>query len=773
MSIEIPLQDQLTVEQAIAAANAAKRSAQQALANIPAAIDAEVGPAAAPYITQASNAKDAALVAQAAADASLLQAISYAAVAQAAAANYAPVAGETGVLNSAFPVGDVRRYGVFPDAVDLTGLTFTQGSATVSGAAGKFTAGMIGMRIALVGLPKIISVASDGTSATMDKAAPSNWADASSYASGNFVASGGNIWQCISAHTSSGAIDTTKFQIVAPWPTAARVGTNWELDHGSYISAIYTNAVNPLITIFWPRGAYASNLNFAGSASSGSRMHFYGAEFSLIHLLADSGYPGSGAALSNLRFAGDLVCWDRFGAVGLQSSDLSQLNVRVGSDPTKNMNGGVVGRGVHMYTCISDNAFGRFVVDNCGVGTALNSDAAFSLDSSDSVANSIRSIWVKTSACHGVLIYGPHHTIDELRVDNWGTGAQDRQGQETVSLAQSQELTGVWLRRVPGLKIGKLRVGLSGVASANVAYSLRVEDTANSLAGAAYATPRVEAATFWNLQARGISIGDRNNLGSVGLSEMSFGSLHITPISGATLASGYSMVHVNANAAPSTSGRNKLVVGRVAVYNPSASINDLLQCPINTEIDVDIINTWYNAGHAGRVFTFNGCGRIGKVRHLQAGGSGSPVPFTFNPDAASQIGMVEASAPGGPSITAVDLSSAGTVGNAKWEVGPISLNGYRGSPAIMVNGAETGTLKLGYVSGYASGIAGWGMRFQNNTNIRVEGGIITNFTTGTTGSAGGNVRCTMSSLQVTGNTTNTDLASGQATVDSACLNATL
>lgn len=69
MSIEIPLHDQLTVEQAIAAANAAKRGAQQALAGIPAAIDAEVGPAAAPYITQASNAKDAALVAQAAAEA--------------------------------------------------------------------------------------------------------------------------------------------------------------------------------------------------------------------------------------------------------------------------------------------------------------------------------------------------------------------------------------------------------------------------------------------------------------------------------------------------------------------------------------------------------------------------------------------------------------------------------------------------------------------------------------------------------------------------------
>lgn len=64
MSIEIPLPQRLTVEQAIAAANAAKISAQQALANIPAAIDAEVGPASEPYILQSESARDAAVAAK-------------------------------------------------------------------------------------------------------------------------------------------------------------------------------------------------------------------------------------------------------------------------------------------------------------------------------------------------------------------------------------------------------------------------------------------------------------------------------------------------------------------------------------------------------------------------------------------------------------------------------------------------------------------------------------------------------------------------------------
>lgn len=64
MSIEIPLSQALTVEQAIAAATAAKIAAQQALADIPAVIDAEVGPASAPYIAQAESARDAAVVAK-------------------------------------------------------------------------------------------------------------------------------------------------------------------------------------------------------------------------------------------------------------------------------------------------------------------------------------------------------------------------------------------------------------------------------------------------------------------------------------------------------------------------------------------------------------------------------------------------------------------------------------------------------------------------------------------------------------------------------------
>lgn len=733
---------------------------------------------AATATTQAAIATAQAGIATAKADVATTQAGIATAAASAAAASaayYLPVAGEVGVLNQQYPVGDVRRQGVFPDAVDLTGLTFTPGSAVVSSATNSFTQAMVGMRIALpingTGGSKIISVAPNGSTATMANPAPAAWAGSTGYTSGTYVVSGGNIYQCISAHTSAGAIDTTKFQIVAPWPTAARVGTNWEADHSSYVAAIYANATNPLIYVYWPKGKYATSLNFNGSTSSGTRMAFWGCEFGLFHLIADNGFPGSGSALSDVLLTGDITVYDRFGSIGLLNSDLSRLDVRCKSDPTKNVNAGTYGRGCHIYNQIKNSSFGEIVIDDCGVGTALNSDAAFSMDTSDCTGNLFKRVWVKNAAGHGFLAYGPNNTYGEIRVDNFGYGTQDRGAQEAAATAQNLEFCGVWMRRCPGLKVETMRVGATGTVGANVAYWFRLEDTINSVAGGVYGTPRINSAFFTNVQARGVSIGDRNNLGSVGLSEVSFGQMHFTPISGATLSSGYSLVHVNANASPSNYGRNKLRAETIAVYNPSSSINDLLQCPVSTEIDVDLIDTEHNAGHAGRVFVFNGQGRIGRIKHKQAGGSGSPVPFTINGDGAYEVGTIDAQSPDLVTITAVDLSNAGSVNNARGQVGPINLRNYRGAPAVMVNGASDLLVKLGLIK--ETSAVGWGILIQNCTDVGFELGYITGFAKGTTGSAANNVRCWARGVQSTENTTNTDLANGQLLTDATCLNVTL
>ena len=59
---------------------------------------------------------------------------------------------------------------------------------------------------------------------------------------------------------------------------------------------------------------------------------------------------------------------------------------------------------------------------------------------------------------------------------------------------------------------------------------------------------------------------------------------------------------------------------------------------------------------------------------------------------------------------------------------------------------------------------------QTNTNVRIEGGYITGMAIGVTGSASGNVRCSVVNFSASSNTTNTELANGQALVDSSVQN---
>jgi hypothetical protein len=645
--------------------------------------------------------------------------------------------GEVGVIDRSWPRGNVRRYGVSPDGLDLTGLGFTNGSPTVTAPVSTFTAAMVGMVMCSPNLtgntgatvPTIIAVAGNGSSATLNA---------------NAIA------------TQAGA--------------GARVGTCWERDYPARITAIRTNAKLPDVVVRWPTGKYVTSINF-DSSDIGSKMVFDRAELSGVgHFIADAAYPVSGAALSGLDLSGTLICWDRFGAIGLQNSELSKLNVILKSDPTKNL-WGVVGRGVHMQTQIQGNTFGDFTIEYCGVGTALNTDAAFALDSSDSSGNSFGRVWIKDCAGHGGYILGAGNVFREFRCDGWGSGAHDRAMQESAGLAQSQELCGLWWHRCPDSVIQKCKINQVAGARANALYDIRVTDTANAVtAPPFYALPKIVDLSVSNIKHRGVSIGDRNYPGN--FAGLVVGTPQLQPVSGATLDAGYSMIHVNANSLPATLGRNSLHADKLVVRNPSTSINDLLQIRANTTVDIELIDTRQkqgSTGHAGRVFTFNGAGRIGRVTHTQDGGSGSPTTFTVNPDGPCFVGPIIGETFGAliVDITALDLSNA-----ANWRVGPCSFTGYRAT-AIMVNGASNGTLQLGLVTESSAGVGGIGLRFQNNTNVRVEGGKITGFAKGTSGSAGGNTRCSASNVWVTGNTVNTDLAAGQALVDASSLNFTL
>lgn len=649
--------------------------------------------------------------------------------------SYPALSGEVGVINSAYPYGDVRRYGVIPDGTDVPSVTFDS-TTTITAAAGTFKSSMVGAVVCsplatgtIAGtIPKIVAVAGDGTSATLDRA---------------------------SAGSGTGS---------------ARIGTYWERDFPTRIQSVWVNASLPGVEIYWPPGNYVTSMN-TSSVASGSRAFFDHATFSgLIHAVADNGYPTTGNALRNVKWRGDVTTYDRFGGIGIVDGDLSDLRVLCKSDATKHVQG-CPGRGVHVYAGLERTKFGDFVVEDCpSLGVTTNTDGGFILDGSSCHDCSFGLVWVKDSAGHGVYVIGANHTFREIRVDGWGYGTHDRGLQESASVAQSAELTGVWLRRCSGLRVGTVRIGQISGARPNALYDFRIDDTANGVwAPQSWKCPRIDALLANSIAYRGVSIGDRNN--PLNFAELSVGVIDVSPAASTVIATGYSMVHVNANSAYATKGRNKLYADKLLARNSGTSINDLLQVAAGADCDINAIDTWRGGtGHAGRVAAILGAGRIGRISHNHAGGSSSPTAVTVGPanDGPVVIGPIDAKSGGFAQITALDLTGA-----TDFDIGPFSSNGYRSTTgAIKLVGASKGTLRLGKVTGYSS--TGQGIRMSGCSNIVIDGGTVSTFATGISGNAvNGNTYCGARNLTVSGNTANTDLPSGQVTVDATCQGVTL
>ncbi len=114
---------------------------------------------------------------------------------------------------------------------------------------------------------------------------------------------------------------------------------------------------------------------------------------------------------------------------------------------------------------------------------------------------------------------------------------------------------------------------------------------------------------------------------------------------------------------------------------------------------------------------------------------------------------------------AVDLSGA-----VDCDVGPIRTYGYRGFPVVMLDGLQRSTVRIDRL--FEDSNTGWGLRMQNCTDLKVFGGFVSGFSVGTYGSAS-NTRCTFYDVVASGNTTNTNVPSGQAALVGNCFNATL
>lgn len=748
---------------------------------------------------------------------------------------------ETGIVNPQYPVGDVRRYGVFPDAQVYAGITTTGGSKNVTAPPGTFSAGMVNQALRCRGLGansnKITAVAVDGASLTLLNNAASDY-------TGNAV-----------------------------------IGTDWE-GLGS-TAVIYANAVLPNIEIFWPAGLYNTGLNFTNT-SSGSKMNFQpGSEFATIFHLITNGV----AINSGLKMRGLITTYDRFGTIQLRDSSVEAVRIKDGTSMGLN-----APRGVHLYTSTQNLEIQYLEIDGC---STVNGDAALAIDDSTNSGIRIHTAWIKDSDVHGVILSGTAIEIDNLIIDGYGAGRYTNAAVGgSTGLAQSQELCGFWSNRAPRSKVKTLRISqkapavvagcgttnldntvtgtgflarrvgelvagtgisdlvlsacgttsgsqtvtgvgfsalhlgqpvsgsgipsgslVSAIASdvamtitnkatatasvdltfgcvvtsvaldgtslevSNAAtatgtssltfsrscalYTARVTDTD---IGAGTASLTIDALIANTLTRRGISIGDRNFNANTTIVGCTFA--YLTTMPATALDSGYQMISIN----PAVTDTTKYY-GKLVRFNATYGA-DCLFVSAGGQVDIDFLDaskvTVSGSGTVGRVAQILGRGNIGGILLTSPGSSASGVPVVVGPSNAGPvyIGKTVLSANSLITGTAVDLTSA-----VDFEVGPIHSNNYRGSPAITVISASRGVVKLGQVK--ETSAVGWGLRFQGNTNVRIEGGLITGFAKGTTGSAAGNVRCGATNCSVTGNTTNTDLAAGQVTTDATCLNVTL
>jgi hypothetical protein len=305
----------------------------------------------------------------------------------------------------------------------------------------------------------------------------------------------------------------------------------------------------------------------------------------------------------------------------------------------------------------------------------------------------------------------------------------------------------------------------------NAFYDLRVEETSHS-AGTptTWAPPRIDNLIVSGIARRGICIGDPNHAVAY-QTVLSVGSIDLSGLSGAALDADYAMLAVNANTSPSTLGRNGLIGGApVRIHDTGANYNNFVSVAAGCFADLGWGDTTRTVANPGTVLNVAGKCSIKGWSHRHFGGSGAPTPFKLNFEAggmASVIGPVDLDDGGNePSIQAVNLDNA-----TDFVVGPISSSGYRyGAGVIGINGAQRGVLKLGRL--VETTHSGWGLRFRSNANVRIEGGTISGMAKGVTGDAG-SARCTATNCVVTGNTSDTDLASGQIAADAGCLNVTM
>lgn len=313
--------------------------------------------------------------------------------------------------------------------------------------------------------------------------------------------------------------------------------TDWDAA-GNIDAAAQTSAALG-VPIWFPAGYYASGVEIARSnvtfafergARWGGLFHVGGVE---------------GAKITDVALLGTVATYDRFGCYWIDRMQVDRVHVL--ADGAKNtQSAGVAGRGVHIYTGTTELSCGEIVVEQMAAD-APNAYAAVEVDGWSAAGDrcehlDIGRIWVKDSDLHGVYLVGRGHRIGEIRVDNYGTGTYPHAVgmQDANSLAQSQELKGVWLNRCYDTAIG--RVIVSGAGGANSRYDVLVDESGVWPTFGSVDIREIVVTNLTGTTRRGVSIADANFAPST-RAHATVGSVKVRAASW-TAPSGYKAVNV-------------------------------------------------------------------------------------------------------------------------------------------------------------------------------------------------------------------------------------
>jgi|GEM_PF-6455589 len=548
--------------------------------------------------------------------------------------------------------------------------------------------------------------------------------------------------------------------------------TDWATAYPSRMLAVLQNSL--LFEIYWPRGFYATGINWS-SAYSGSMMYFDKADFgSIVHVVSGAAPTVGDAPIIGLMLRGSIGTYDRAGVVNCQDSYLFD-EIHIKSDGAKHtVYPGTKSRGFHGHWGNKNLIIGKIIVDDCGninnTGAAIALDGAAADPQYRSNNISIAGIRIKASDCHGLYCAWRAVTLGDIRVDGYGAVSCAVQMEDSDSLAQSAECCGIWFNRAYG-RVGHCTAQAGGSGRANAKYDIRIDETD--------IPPYEGLLTLGDLILPAVGVGGTAHGGLVlgdvaaptaGRVNAVCGDVDVTLATGAAITAGHWLVHLASSGG--TSHQIRLAVrGRIrfvkAAAQPCLGVAAQTMLAVVGGIECD--------DHAGQLAYIAGAGRMSYLRSVQTG-STPPAPVIDIQAPSGRLdrfGVDVYKNPTSP-ITQIGLRM---VGASNVQISPCSLEGLRnGAGVIALQNTTNCRIENLSLKGptAAPGAGMLGLRLTTaNTGLQIDGGLITGHDTGIahTGSLTG---CAFYGVRSVGNlAAQTTLSAGSVATDGACSGVTL